>query len=285
MSRKKRSIPDKTSEGRSDAVPFDPYEDFKERHARRLGVNVTNKDLMLEFCKDHKIDFAVKNNEHHWMFIFDKKLWVEWWPSTAKLVINKQWNKGRHVHDIFQVMLILKRTFDLRDGQMYKQKFDEMHKCGIDHDKFRELAEWWLQGGTDSAKITVEMARTETNVQSSDILTHLLSELGHHSLPLIIERFKTAVEMKTDEVEILLKSLEYNEFTELYTDELKPIINKYLDDIYPNSDVLLNAIVAAGQLYPDVALELLGMLFVGDKEIYEVLENTISEIEWKMRHE
>jgi hypothetical protein len=28
---------------------------------------------------------------------------IEWWPRTAKMVVNKQWNKGVHVHDVTQL--------------------------------------------------------------------------------------------------------------------------------------------------------------------------------------
>lgn len=52
---------------------------------------------------------TLHNNGHHWVFDCGlvgnpggpcrDRLLIEWWPSSAKLVIRKNWNGGIHVHD------------------------------------------------------------------------------------------------------------------------------------------------------------------------------------------
>jgi len=55
------------------------------------------------------LQLKISNDGHHWSFYAfnaapgDKQLF-EWWPSSAKLVINKQWKKGIHVHDLSQLI-------------------------------------------------------------------------------------------------------------------------------------------------------------------------------------
>lgn len=46
---------------------------------------------------------AIKNNGHHWQFRVAGHL-VEWWPSSAKMVVDTKWKNGKHVHDIKQLM-------------------------------------------------------------------------------------------------------------------------------------------------------------------------------------
>lgn len=92
--------------GRSDLVPFDPHETYKDRHRRRQSVASKSQEDMVQWCAERQIACAVKNNGHHWMFTGGD--WVcDWWPSTAKFVVNKNFQQGVHVHDIIQVKGIL----------------------------------------------------------------------------------------------------------------------------------------------------------------------------------
>lgn len=36
---------------------------------------------------------------------------AEWWPSSAKLVLNKDWDNGIHTHDVDQLINELARWF------------------------------------------------------------------------------------------------------------------------------------------------------------------------------
>lgn len=53
---------------------------------------------------------SYRNEGHHWWLNEDKFL-AEWWPSSAKLVINKQWNEGRHCHDYRQALEMIERVY------------------------------------------------------------------------------------------------------------------------------------------------------------------------------
>lgn len=101
--------PDKHSAGSSDRVPFIPDEDPKDRHARRLHAALKDFDKVVEWCVANRWELDLKNRGQHWVFTRDKCI-VEWWPSSAKLVIDKNWNDGIHCHDYNQALVILHRV-------------------------------------------------------------------------------------------------------------------------------------------------------------------------------
>jgi len=101
---------DKHSAGRSQIIPHRKCEGPKDRHERRLTVNLRNKQIVEQWCADNGVVIKINNQGHHWMFSQSKKI-VEWWPSSAKLIINKQWNNGIHIHDYEQALVVLKREF------------------------------------------------------------------------------------------------------------------------------------------------------------------------------
>jgi len=51
----------------------------------------------------------ILNGGHHWE-LTRPGLTVEWWPSSAKCVINKNWPGGVHVHDHEQLKLLVETT-------------------------------------------------------------------------------------------------------------------------------------------------------------------------------
>lgn len=97
---------DSTSAGRSKVVPFIENEDSKDRHARRLDTNWTNRQKLRDWCESNGWILEIKNRGQHWIFIGHGQR-VDWWPSSAKLVINLQYKRGKHVHDHTQVIEIL----------------------------------------------------------------------------------------------------------------------------------------------------------------------------------
>ena len=112
-----RRRPDRIRYGVSSVVKFDPREDYHQRHARRMEVNLENKGVLENWCSVIGWSFEVKNAGHHWLFrrLADEtkprkqRTLVEWWPSSAKLIVNKQWDKGVHVHDYLQVRNFLRK--------------------------------------------------------------------------------------------------------------------------------------------------------------------------------
>jgi hypothetical protein len=97
MARNSR-IPDKHSAGRSTIVPFKREEDPMRRHTRRLDTNLCYQPHVREWCGKNAYTLLITNDGHHWQFKKGDFL-AEWWPSSAKLVINKQWHSGIHCHD------------------------------------------------------------------------------------------------------------------------------------------------------------------------------------------
>src|SRR5215813_9313209 len=113
---RKRSIPDSKRAGRSRIVPFYRGEDFRTRHARRLATNLHQEADVRQWCDQRGLRLRITNEGHHWQ-ITDGAFLAEWWPSSAKLVINRRWHDGIHCHDYQQALKII--------GESYKQeRFD-----------------------------------------------------------------------------------------------------------------------------------------------------------------
>lgn len=95
--------PDATSAGRSRLTPYIKGEEPKQRHARRLRVSLELLEEAKNFCRENDIVMAVSNEGNHWRFKLPRHM-VEWWPSSAKMVVDKKWGKGKHVHDVRQLL-------------------------------------------------------------------------------------------------------------------------------------------------------------------------------------
>lgn len=105
MSRRSR-IPDVQHVGHSTLVPYRRG----EGHARRLHGNLRYEPQVREWCRKHGFAVRITNEGHHWQLTKDKFV-AEWWPSSAKLVFNKQWNQGYHCHDYRQTLEIIERVY------------------------------------------------------------------------------------------------------------------------------------------------------------------------------
>lgn len=80
----------------------------KVRHLRRLNLNKSRLDIFRKWCKEKGIEFRCLNHGEHWQMKVNGDCY-DWWPRTAKLVINQKWKQGIHVHDYTQIMKILER--------------------------------------------------------------------------------------------------------------------------------------------------------------------------------
>jgi hypothetical protein len=113
MSKRRRNRYDDTSTaGRSDRVPFRHGEGARRRHARRLNTNLQSQEEMGEWCKLFDIALTITNEGHHWQLKLGDKI-AEWWPSSAKLVFDKTWAEGVHVHDVDQLKEQLMEKWEL----------------------------------------------------------------------------------------------------------------------------------------------------------------------------
>jgi len=94
---------DNRKAGRSETIPFIEGERACDRHQRKKDTNLGKLPEIFEWCKEQGLLLKVLNEGYHW--VFKKKDWfvADWWPSSAKLVIGRQWDKGIHCHDHNQV--------------------------------------------------------------------------------------------------------------------------------------------------------------------------------------
>lgn len=105
---------DKFSFGPSKHIGLVAGEEPSKRHARRLELNLRRTYALKIWCEQNGIIFEIKNDGHHWIFkMKDNPMVVEWWPSSAKLVINKEWENGVHVHDWEQASRVVAAAFDV----------------------------------------------------------------------------------------------------------------------------------------------------------------------------
>lgn len=111
----RRRIDDRDKAGRSDLVPFIENESPSDRHARRKAAAVERVRHVESWCRSKGVKLTRSNDDHHWTFRRGK--WIaEWWPSSAKLVIRKQWNRGIHVHDHVQASKAMERDLERSRG-------------------------------------------------------------------------------------------------------------------------------------------------------------------------
>jgi len=95
--------PDLFSTGRSSRIPYDESETYKRRHARRLAKNLACQEKVVRWCEAHGLQLQITNDGHHWSFYCHGKQLADWWPSSAKFIVNKQWDRSIHVHDWVQL--------------------------------------------------------------------------------------------------------------------------------------------------------------------------------------
>jgi len=98
---------DVTQAGRSRLVPYRRGEDARDRHRRRAQRNRAARGRMVSWCDAIGVRLTVHNRGHHWRFVLPDGRAIDWWPSSAKLIIDQQWRKGIHVHDYQQVKRII----------------------------------------------------------------------------------------------------------------------------------------------------------------------------------
>lgn len=104
MIRNRSRNPDKYKKGRSSLVPYIESESWKERYQRRMKHALQNKQKVENWCGKNKWKMFINNEGHHWVFFTNERKIIEWWPSSGKLIIGKQWKQGVHCHDYIQLL-------------------------------------------------------------------------------------------------------------------------------------------------------------------------------------
>lgn len=102
---------DKRRAGPSKVAPFIEGETATERHARRATAAESSIKEFRKALLEIGWSLSIVNYGTHWIMTkHGAKNKVEWWPNTAKLVINQNWRNGIHVHDTEQVLHIIKNN-------------------------------------------------------------------------------------------------------------------------------------------------------------------------------
>lgn len=107
--------------GPSSIVPFIPDEPAQVGHARRFHANMCHRGDVQAWCFERAVTVIVGNQGQHWRFIYGDSF-AEWWPSTAKLVFNRQYRHGVRCHDYEQVITALSRRWKLEYRAMNTTK-------------------------------------------------------------------------------------------------------------------------------------------------------------------
>ena len=95
---------DKRFVGQSILVPYIPGEHAEVRHRRRLNINLGYYDRVKEYLVGN--GYNIKLVDDCWV-IWNNKNYFEWWPSKAKLIRNRKYRHGFHVHDVLQLLEIV----------------------------------------------------------------------------------------------------------------------------------------------------------------------------------
>jgi hypothetical protein len=104
----RKRIPDQKSVGASKSVPYLPHESAADRHRRRLFAAIGESGRVDEWCKRYGCFLTISNDGHHWT-IETPSFEAEWWPSSGKLVFDREYQRGIHTHDVQQLLAQLNR--------------------------------------------------------------------------------------------------------------------------------------------------------------------------------
>ena len=108
-------FPDRRSAGPSRAVPYIDGEPSAGRHARRLRAALKAEAKVRAWACGAGVTVGIWNDGHHWRFTKNGRT-AEWWPSSAKLVFQGQWDAGVHVHDADQLLRQVRPYFGADAG-------------------------------------------------------------------------------------------------------------------------------------------------------------------------
>jgi len=114
MARKRRR--DRHKMGRSKRIPYKAGESYRERHERRKKQNLHEEHNLRVWCEGLGVILNIHNEGHHWQFHLPSRRLVEWWPSSAKCVVDKRWSNEWHCHDTHQVKQIVANEV-AKDGE------------------------------------------------------------------------------------------------------------------------------------------------------------------------
>lgn len=91
-------------------VRYIPGEPWRQRHERRKRAANDCSDRLQNWAQGRGVSLTITNEGHHYQFRRGDHR-ADWWPSSAKLVLDEQWRNGIHVHDYQAVVEILEERW------------------------------------------------------------------------------------------------------------------------------------------------------------------------------
>ena len=95
--------------GRSKRVPYIYGETAQHRHVRRKLAAENDLKHLRGWCLNNDWSLTLHNDGQHWRMVGHGHT-ADWYPSSAKLIIDQQCQKGIHCHDFRQVIWQLKEV-------------------------------------------------------------------------------------------------------------------------------------------------------------------------------
>lgn len=89
-------------------MPYDPHEETEKRHARRAQAAHNHLPILKQYCEVQGWRIRVLN-DGNLIEIMAGPHRYEWWPGTAKVIVNKKYERGIHCHDYQQLIRIIER--------------------------------------------------------------------------------------------------------------------------------------------------------------------------------
>jgi len=90
-------------------------ESWKARHDRRIQTALDLLPQVIKWTIKVGVDLTIANDNQHWIWkTLDDKHRADWWPSSAKLVIDRKFEDSIHAHDPGQVARELRDAWQLK---------------------------------------------------------------------------------------------------------------------------------------------------------------------------
>jgi hypothetical protein len=104
--RRRKSYPDVHEAGDSQIINCEPGGTSQALGRYRHLKNLENAPQLRDWASKHGFEFFMKNHDEHWI-LKGANVTAEWWPRTAKLVLNYSYLNGIQTHDWMQSCTIL----------------------------------------------------------------------------------------------------------------------------------------------------------------------------------
>lgn len=108
---------DKTKSAiRTKECQFDHQEKSEDRHQRRLKLAIKHSDRLKGYCNHKGYELKISQEGKHFV-INRKRLHIDWYPYSAKMIVNYQNGDGIHVHEVSQIISYLEFAWLLFGGK------------------------------------------------------------------------------------------------------------------------------------------------------------------------